>query len=116
MLPLQRNAPAGMRCTITATLFTYGEIRSGVCGQRGSGGKALSVAAEAMPQRSAPSSSARRLTSFEVTGEASGVPRRKARDMRRRINHLERTVGQFASALRINPGMSVDQRLRIDRL
>ena len=31
----------------------------GVCGQRGSGGNALSVAAEAMPQRSAPSSRAR---------------------------------------------------------
>src|SRR5689334_15070525 len=37
-------------------------MRSGVCGQRGSGGKALSVAALAMPTRSAPSSRARRFT------------------------------------------------------
>ena len=59
-LVLQRNAPTGMRCTMTITLLMYGEMRSGVCGQRGSGGKALSVAAEAMPHRSAPSSSARR--------------------------------------------------------
>src|SRR5262245_30896052 len=81
-LVLQRNAPTGMRCTITTTLFTYFEMRSGVCGQRGSGGKALSVAAEAMPHRSAPSSFARRFTSAASTGERSGVPRRRARDMR----------------------------------
>ena len=41
----------------------------GVCGQRGSGGKAFSVAAEAMPARSAPSSRARRFTAA-----ASGMP------------------------------------------
>src|SRR5947207_10735744 len=61
-LVLQRNAPAGMRCTSTITLLQWGEMRSGVCGQRGSGGKALSVAAPAMPTRSAPSSLARRFT------------------------------------------------------
>src|SRR6201987_5876994 len=37
-------------------------MRSGVCGQRGSGGKALSVAALAMPTRAAPNSLARRFT------------------------------------------------------
>ena len=40
-LVLQRKAPAGMRCTSTITLLQYGEIRSGVCGQRGSGGDVL---------------------------------------------------------------------------
>src|SRR5262245_34637432 len=37
-------------------------MRSGVCGQRGSGGNAFKVAALAMPTRSAPSSFARFLT------------------------------------------------------
>src|ERR1044072_251360 len=37
-------------------------MRSGVCGQRGSGGNALSVAPLAMPTRSAPSSFARPFT------------------------------------------------------
>src|SRR3954466_12554385 len=50
-----RNAPAGMRCTSTITLLIEGRMRSGVCGQRGSGGNAFSVAAGAMPARSAPS-------------------------------------------------------------
>src|SRR6185503_13739814 len=62
-------------------------MRSGVCGQRGSGGKALRVAAEAMPQRSAPSSFARRFTAAESTGDASGVPRLSLRDMRYSIRY-----------------------------
>src|SRR5262245_30252170 len=61
-LVLQRNAPAGMRFATTMTLRQYGEMRSGVCGQSGSGGKALRVSADAMPTRSAPSSFARRFT------------------------------------------------------
>ncbi len=43
VLVLQRKAPAGMRLAMTMTLLQYGEMRSGVCGQRGSGGKAFSV-------------------------------------------------------------------------
>ena len=61
-LVLQRNAPAGMRCTTTTTLRQWGDIRSGVCGHSGSGGNAFSVAASAMPTRSAPSSRALALT------------------------------------------------------
>ncbi len=56
-------------------------MRSGVCGQRGSGGKAFKVAADAMPQRSAPSALARRLTAAESTGDSSGGPRLRVRDM-----------------------------------
>ncbi len=68
-LDLQRKAPAGMRLATTITLRQYGEMRSGVCGHRGSGGNALSVAADAMPTRSAPSARAR-----AFTAAASGVP------------------------------------------
>src|SRR5262245_22654132 len=68
---LQRNAPTGMRLTTTITLLQYGEIRSGVCGQRGSGGKALSASADAMPTRSAPSALARRFT----RAASHGAPR-----------------------------------------
>ena len=73
-LLLQRNAPAGMRCTITTTLLHQGEMRSGVCGQRGSGGKALRVAALAMPTRSAPSARARAFTRAAVIGVAGARP------------------------------------------
>src|SRR4029077_20707199 len=41
-------------------------MRSGVCGQRGSGGNAFSVCALAMPTRSVPSSRARAFTRAAV--------------------------------------------------
>ena len=72
MLLLQRNAPVGMRCTSTITLLQWGDMRSGVCGQRGSGGKALRVAALAMPTKSAPRASARALTCAAVIAVARG--------------------------------------------
>ena len=67
-LVLQRNAPTGIRFTTTITLLQYGEMRSGVCGQRGSGGKAFRILADAMPTRSAPSALARAFTHSAVTG------------------------------------------------
>ncbi len=78
-LDTARNAPAGIRWTRTMTLLIDGRMRSGVCGQRGSGGNAFSVAAEAMPARSAPSSSARRFTAAESGAPVSGTPRVRAR-------------------------------------
>src|SRR5271154_2156664 len=84
-LARQRNAPTGMCCTIVMTLFTRAEMRSGVCGQRGSGGNALSVCALAMPTRSAPSALARAFTASAVIGapfwNGDGV-RRPAPDQR----------------------------------
>src|SRR5262249_968199 len=62
VLVLARNAPAGMRWTMTITLLMCGEMRSGVCGHLGSGGNALSALALAMPTRSAPSALVRAFT------------------------------------------------------
>src|SRR5947209_20124120 len=78
-LLLQRKAPTGMRWAMTITLLTCGEIRSGVCGQRGSGGKALSVLALAIPTRSAPSALARALTIAATIGSPRRSSERPAR-------------------------------------
>src|SRR5271170_413761 len=53
-------------------------MRSGVCGQRGSGGKAFNAAALAMPTRSAPSSLARRLTSSAFSSAICTSPLRQS--------------------------------------
>jgi hypothetical protein len=81
----------GMRCTMTITLRQYGEMRSGVCGQRGSGGNAFRVSAEAdAAQIRAQLAAAPRFTSNEFTGEPRGVPRRRFRAIRHRMVVHER--------------------------
>src|SRR5712691_2783545 len=64
---LVRKAPAGIRLTIATMLLISGEMRSGVCGNLGSGGWAFNTAALAMPTASAPNARAFCLTCPEVS-------------------------------------------------
>src|SRR3954467_7321367 len=78
-------------------------MRSGVCGQRGSGGNAFSVLALAIPTRSAPSSRARFLT--DAASMSIGIVHSRLR-IRKPLSHSRQVWpgGAIFSRAEINHG------------